>query len=112
MSEALLKARARLLLGRSRYTLFNNPQGVAKYPGGHTVTYGLFPGSGDQIGWEEIIITPEMVGQKIARFCSVEYKDGDRGRLSPEQIVWDENVRKAGGVSFIVRSEDDVRRML
>ncbi len=69
---------------------------------------GLFKGSGDGVGWRSVVITDDMVGQRFAQFVSVETKVPDTGRMRPEQRTWDQNVRKAGGISIIARHEDDL----
>jgi hypothetical protein len=52
-----------------------------------------------------------MVGQRFARFLSVEVKT-PTGRLSPEQETWRQAVLKAGGIAVVARSVDDVRFLL
>lgn len=59
----------------------------------------------DYIGWHEVVITPDMVGKKVAVFASVEGKSED-GELRPEQITFLQAVRRAGGIAFVVRSPD------
>lgn len=68
---------------------------------------GLIAGSADHIGWTSRTIQPEDVGKTWAVFTSAEEKDGT-GRLEPEQRTWMENVRKAGGIAGVVRSEQDM----
>ncbi|EJG5414303.1 VRR-NUC domain-containing protein [Salmonella enterica] len=63
-------------------------------------------GTADLIGWTSIEITPEMVGQKIAVFTSVETKRQQGGRVSPEQIKWSDQVTKAGGIAIVANSDD------
>lgn len=70
---------------------------------------GLCKGSGDLIGWMTVIVTPEMVGKKIAVFASCEVKTA-KGRPSPDQKNFDSTVRAAGGVSVIARTTDDALR--
>lgn len=85
--------------------LFRNNCGTAWqiYQGKKTpINFGLTPGSGDLIGWTTIVITPDMVGQKIAVFTSIEVKT-KTGKVRPEQEHWDKIVREAGGISNIVR---------
>ena len=72
---------------------------------------GLCPGSADLIGWRTITITSEMVGQRVAVFCSIEVK-APKGRATKEQLAWDQTVRQAGGLSGIARSEEDARGIL
>ena len=71
------------------------------------IEYGLHKGSADLIGWETIEITPDMVGQKIARFLSIECKS-KKGKPTDQQLHWAEMVNNAGGKSIIARSVADV----
>ena len=61
---------------------------------------GLHKGSADLIGWKTVTVTPEMVGQKLAVFLSVEVKT-QKGRLSAEQKTWLKNVSEAGGIALV-----------
>jgi hypothetical protein len=118
--EGTIKAKIRLALGRlPNVKLFNNPCGeawignvVAKDT--HTVTlvrprhitFGLFPGSTDLIGWTEVLITPEMVGRRIAVFTSPEVKvPGEKPKT--HQAKWIENVLAAGGIAGPVTSPEE-----
>lgn len=78
---------------------------------GRPLHAGLCPGSGDLIGWQSTIVTPQIVGQRLAVFASIEVKS-ERGRVSAEQQAWDATVRRAGGLSGIARSMDDARGIL
>lgn len=73
---------------------------------------GLINGAGDGIGWHSVVITPDMVGQRVAIFLSVETKVPVTGRMSTEQRTWDRNVRAAGGISIIARHESDLNEPL
>lgn len=75
------------------------------------VDYGLCKGSGDTAGWLSQVITPDMVGQTIARFVSIEYKTED-GKPREGQVAWHEAVWRAGGYTGFARNSDDVRRIL
>ena len=68
--------------------------------------FGLYVGSGDLIGWQETIVTPEMVGKKIAIFTSEEIKSKN-DRMSKEQEFWHSAVKNAGGNSNIVKEQKD-----
>ncbi len=81
------------------------PDVLLKSP--HKVKFGLFPGSADLIGWRSIVITPEMVGRRVAVFLSAEAKSRD-GELEPDQATWLNNVRAAGGIAYVARGVDSV----
>ncbi|EBA6160053.1 hypothetical protein BIW22_20790 [Salmonella enterica] len=69
-------------------------------------------GTADLNGWTSIEITPEMVGQKIAVFTSVETKRSAGGRTSSEQLKWCDQVTKAGGIAFVANSDEMAQDML
>ena len=68
-------------------------------------------GMSDTAGFVTQTITPDMVGQKIARFVAVEDKQGT-GRPSDEQKNYIRMVRAAGGYAGISRSEDDTAAII
>lgn len=69
---------------------------------------GLHVGSGDLVGWRSVTITPEMVGTRLAVFCSLEAKQV-RDRLSEDQQTWMAAVNFAGGIAVEVRSVDEAK---
>lgn len=71
------------------------------------IRYGLCEGSGDFVGWKTIEITPEMVGNKIAIFTSVELKKPNKSKTTPKQLLWQQNVINAGGRAIIASRYDD-----
>ncbi len=68
-------------------------------------------GQYDTYGFISIVITPEMVGTRIAQVVEAEAKQGT-GRQSPEQVAWGEFVRASGGRAGVVRSLDDLAKLL
>lgn len=70
--------------------------------GGAKIKYGLYPGSGDFIGWTTVTITPDMVGQQIAVFTSIETKTLNDS-MSNRQRNWYERVKEAGGIAIIYK---------
>lgn len=72
---------------------------------------GLFKGSGDLIGWTSHVIQPEDVGRRVAIFTSIEVKDGS-GRPDEDQANWAEQVRAAGGIAGIARSEREALELV
>ena len=93
--------------GRKVGTLKNGDTVIRK---ARWIEFGLVKGSGDTIGWKSVTITPDMVGQKVAQFLSLEYKTDD-GRARPDQVNW-HVVHAAGGLSGFARCDDDVRRII
>jgi hypothetical protein len=67
---------------------------------------GLFPGSGDLIGWRTVTVTSDMVGKPIAQFLSIEVKT-PTGKVRPDQSNWLEQVNISGGLAIIARSVND-----
>lgn len=71
------------------------------------ITFGLITGASDRIGWKSVLITPEMVGKKIAVFSAIECKT-KRGRISADQDNFIKQVDDAGGIAFVARSALDI----
>lgn len=95
-------------LGVGDVRLFRNNVGVAVHADGSRVRYGLCPGSSDLIGWRSLVITPDMVGQRIAAFLAIEAK-GERGRPTAEQERFIRAVVEAGGLAGVARNPDQAR---
>ena len=75
------------------------------------VVYGLGKGTSDLIGLRSVVITPEMVGQRVAIFAAVEVKRrGKRG--TPEQKQFIEVVKGLGGLAGIVSSVAETQEVL
>lgn len=75
------------------------------------VTFGLAVGSADLIGMKRVTITPDMVGQTLAVFTSIETKTLT-GRKREEQIDWTNFVRWFGGYSGFARTAQDFSNIL
>jgi hypothetical protein len=111
--ETIIQQRIRLELGREpSLRLFRNNTGSLPDPRTkRPVQFGLCKGSADLIGWKQVTITPDMVGQKMAVFASIEVKTST-GRLTPEQSNWLSVVQAAGGVAGVARSVEDAQQIL
>jgi hypothetical protein len=115
MSEAGLQDDIRLAVG-GRAVLFRNNTGMAwsgesrRLPDGSILVRnprplhaGLCRGSSDLVGWRSVVITQDMVGQRLAVFCAIEVKS-PRGRATEEQQKFLANLRAAGGFAGLARS--------
>lgn len=108
ITESDLVKKIQLLSTENNNRLLRNSVGLAYSKEGTPIRYGLVVGSGDLIGWTRRLLTPEMVGSYVAVFTSIECKK-PKGRTttSLEQLIWNESVINAGGISAIIRSEDE-----
>ena len=111
MSEQQIQQHIRLACSTGNTRLFRNNTGTLRDQHGRPVTFGLAKGSADLIGWTTRTITPEMVGQQVAVFTSIEVKSAT-GRLRPEQQQWLDAVQSAGGIAGVARSVDSARELL
>jgi hypothetical protein len=107
MREQSIMQRVQLEASRKGWRVFRNNVGQLLDARGVPVRYGLMVGSGDLIGWRPVTITPDMVGQTLAQFVSLEIK-GPRGRMSPEQARWAAMVEEAGGLALVVRGAEEL----
>jgi hypothetical protein len=112
-AETTLQQQIRLALGtRPDARLFRNSVGSLADPyTGRLVTFGLARGSADLIGWRTVVVTPDMVGQRLAVFTSIEIKT-PTGRIAPAQQHWLGAVRSAGGIAGIARSVADAHQIV
>jgi hypothetical protein len=90
--------------------LWRNNTGALKDARGQLVRYGLCPGSSDLIGFRTVVITPDMVGQRIAIFTAVEVKD--RGKPTDQQQAFINLVQQAGGLAGVARSVPEALSIL
>ena len=111
MSEQHIQQEIRLAISHGDTKVFRNNTGTLKDANGRPVQFGLCKGSADLIGWRTATVTPDMVGQRIAVFLSIEVKT-PTGRLRPEQQQWLDAVQAAGGIAGVARSLDDALRIV
>lgn len=110
-SEAYTSSLVRLAAPTGNYFLTRNNVGALQDKAGRLIRFGLANESkamnetmksGDMIGWQRVVITPEMVGTRIARFTSIECKHaswqpGEDPVREAAQRRWAEFVIAAGG---------------
>jgi len=110
-SEQTIQQHIRLACSIGTCRLFRNNTGTLRDINGRPVSFGLCKGSADLIGWRSVTITPEMVGQQIAVFTSIEVKSSS-GRVKPEQQQWLNTVQAAGGIAGVARSVEEAMDLL
>lgn len=93
--------------------LRRNNNGLVNLPRGGKIKFGLGNGTGDFVGWKSVIIQPEDVGKRFARFVSIEAKRDGRD-LEGRQERWHEVVIENGGISMRAAPEtrDEVLSVL
>ena len=109
-SEQSIQQHIRLTCSTGSTRLFRNNTGTLRDQHGRPVSFGLCKGSADLIGWRTVTITPDMVGQQVAVFTSIEVKT-PTGRVKPEQQQWLDAVQAAGGIAGVARSVEDALRI-
>ena len=109
--EQTIQQHIRLACSIGSCRLFRNNTGTLRDANGRPVQFGLCKGSADLIGWRTVTVTPEMVGQQIAVFTSIEVKSSS-GRVKPEQQQWLNAVAAAGGIAGIARSVGEAMDIL
>ena len=109
--EQTIQQHIRLACSIGSCRLFRNNTGTLRDINGRPVSFGLCKGSADLIGWTSRTITPEMVGQQVAIFTSIEVKT-PTGRVRPEQKTWMGAVAAAGGIAGIARSVGEAMDLL
>ena len=111
--ETKLQQEIRLALGTiPSLRLFRNQVGQLPDPRtGRYVQFGLAKGSSDLVGFKTIKITPEMIGQEVAQFVSIEIKT-ERGKLTEVQENWLQKVHDSGGIVGVARSIQDALKIV
>lgn len=72
---------------------------------------GLCEGSSDLVGWTEKIVTPGMIGTKVAIFTALEVKS-EHGKTSAKQLNFLQKVAEAGGIAGICRSPEHAIKII
>ena len=125
MKETTIVRDVRLALSNGDVRLFRNNVGTA-YRGRivkktermllledyQIVNFGLCNGSSDLIGWRSVVITPDMVGERVAVFVALEGKRDRRSKPTDEQVSFIRVVREHGGRAGVFRDMDDATMIL
>lgn len=69
-------------------------------------------GTSDLVGWTSVLITPDMVGGRVAVFTCIETKNSKGGKTSADQHNFIEQVHKAGGIAGVANSQDAAKKII
>ena len=78
---------------------YRNNTGAFQNANGRWVQFGLCKGGSDLIGWKQVKITPDMVGETVAIFAAAEVKRPGK-KVTKIQQEFIEIVRKAGAMIY------------
>lgn len=101
-------------IGNSRR--FSRVQNITALPGDVLIRnarpfHSGIEGMSDLVGWESIVVPPDLVGHRLAVYSAIEVKQKN-GRLTPEQRAFIDNVKKAGGFAGVARSVEEAKKVL
>jgi len=102
LSEAAFMREFLLEMSKKGVRLWRNQVGTYKLIDGRVITTGFGRGSSDLIGYTPVVITQDMVGQKIAVFTAYELKS-ETGKATPNQLWFIDHIKKAGGIAALVK---------
>lgn len=106
VNDAIIKA-ARL----KGSTLYRNRRGMVRLPMGGMFPYGLGPnGFPDNVGYTTRVITPDMVGQRVAIFTAIEAKVD--GPADPHQQECIERIRADGGIAGTAHNGEEAMEIV
>lgn len=90
------------------------PDGSVIVPAARPVALGFgkpdgspLVGASDLHGWTSVLVTPAMVGCRVAVYTAVEAKESGGGRHTPEQKNFVDQVRLAGGIAGFAASPEE-----
>lgn len=69
-------------------------------------------GTSDLNGWTSLIVTPAMVGCRVAVYTAIETKRTKGGRTSDDQQNFIDQVVKAGGIAGVANSAESAREIV
>ena len=115
--ENKVSAEIDIALSHGDVRLWRNNVGVLRDRNGRPVAYGLgsrggksLPGTSDKIGLRSLLVTPQMVGRRIAIFAAIEEKD--LKDPSPAQLQFIAAVQSLGGLAGVAHNVEEARAIL
>jgi hypothetical protein len=128
-SENAVKARAKVAMSNAGAVTFANLSGAGVFGKvlsvakgniytvvGKILRAGLgasekIKGSPDRVGYKSVVITPAMVGRRVAIFVGVELK-ADDGDLTVEQDWFLRALAKAGAICGVARTAEEAEAII
>lgn len=111
MKESDLSRLIQIELAGEGVRLWRFPVGAYELAKGGMLKVGA-PGMSDLLGLTQVIVTPAMVGHRIALFTAIEVKTPG-GHTDPVRLKTQQNfiqrVRDAGGLAGFARSVEQAR---
>lgn len=98
-------------LYRPDVRLWRNNVGAYSLPDGGWLRYGLCNGSADFIGLRSMIVTPGMVGKRVAVFLAIESKAPNKDAEGHQQ-KWLNEVRDAGAIAGVARNAQEAEDLI
>lgn len=113
MNEARILAEGRLSLTDNLNTrLFRNNVGTFRaLHSEDKIVCGLCPGSSDLIGFTSLIITPDMLYQRVAVFVAAEAKSA-QGKALKIQRAFLNTVHNFGGRAGVFRNNEQLKAII
>lgn len=111
-AETNLLRRLMLRVSERGARVCRNDNGVGYREDGSRFSYGLGPGTSDAVGMVSALVTPEMVGRRLAVALVIETKGTAKTRTSDKQRAFLRCVADAGGLAIKAREIDGVLRLI
>jgi hypothetical protein len=112
VSEADILARVRIRLSQLGARIWRNNCGVLPDRRGIPIRFGVAnPGGSDLIGYHTVLVTPGMVGARVAVFVACEAK-APSGVPTREQHHFLETVAADGGIAILAHSDQEAQEQL
>lgn len=114
MRDSSISDRVLLELTAQDWLLWKNPVGSARLDSGQFVRFGVCnPGGSDLIGLRSVVVTPDMVGQRLAVFAAIESKTKNYNVSRPQRLFLNA-ISRAGGIAQVAKEQTDgtVKRII
>lgn len=111
MSESHVLRDIIVRLSHSSRRLFRMHVGTYRALHSDEVIHIGTPGMADLVGLQSVVVTPEMVGQRLAVFVAIEVK-AKAGRPRQNQLDFIHIVQQLGGRAGIARTVEEAEKIL